>query len=124
MRKKRVSYRVGEFHQGCLGNPEQLLQVRWRTLIFEKLRIYLQCLLIAENRCFPTNFQGKRVSSKRWLASRLRSRRLVVLKHFLELGGNASLRASAWSLPRGRHWPGAIHLVGAYTDEDNIQKNV
>lgn len=124
MRKKRVIYRVGKFHQGCFRNPEQLLQVRWRTLIFGKLDIYLQRLIIAEYHCFPINSQGIRVPSKCWLASCLRSRRLVVFKHYIEMGGKASLRASAWSLPRGRHWPGAIHLVGAYTDEDIIKKSV
>lgn len=89
-----------------------ILATNWRELDKTDLRSYLLSVLHHERTCAPSYgskwglepiYPARRV---RW-----RIRRLGVIEKFEALGGKVSSRAKVHCLPKGKAWPGMVHLV-------------
>jgi len=75
----------------------------------KEMEAYFRLLLMAEYNCHPTF--GRKHLFTHSLSIRCRWRRIVVARKLVSLGSGISELATAHTLPRGKNWPGVVHLV-------------
>jgi hypothetical protein len=115
-RSNRIAWRSARRSFAC--SATELLAVQWRSLSPQDLALYFKRLITRECQCRPRAINPVVPPLHAYLHPRYRRRRMEVVKKLTQFGVTVSSRASAWSLPSWREWPGSMYLIGTNCDAD------